>query len=162
MGGPVYHILRQVNGRIIIGGAFTSVNGVPLNRVARVQPDGSLDSVFDPGTGANDMVLSMALQTDGSVVAGGLFATYNGTSVGMFARIYGDSILPAITAQFTVPNTFLLSWPSWASNYALQVTENLQAPNWSVVTNAPALQLNQLILTLPTTAGSKFYRLISQ
>ena len=50
-GGPIYHIVCQDNGKIVIGGSFTSVNGSSLNRLARLNPDGSLDSGFNPGAG---------------------------------------------------------------------------------------------------------------
>ena len=39
-------------GKIVIGGQFTSVNGVGQNRVARLNSDGSLDTGFDAEAGA--------------------------------------------------------------------------------------------------------------
>src|SRR5436305_323162 len=42
----------QPDGKIIIGGAFTSYNSIGRNRIARLNVDGSLDAGFDPGTGA--------------------------------------------------------------------------------------------------------------
>ncbi|MBK8707320.1 MAG: delta-60 repeat domain-containing protein [Flavobacteriales bacterium] len=35
-----------------MSGWFTTVNGTPRNKIARLNVDGTLDSSFDPGTGA--------------------------------------------------------------------------------------------------------------
>jgi len=38
---------------VLIGGYFSSVNGVTRSRVARLNADGSLDTGFNPGSGAS-------------------------------------------------------------------------------------------------------------
>ena len=38
----------QADGKILIGGGFTTIGGVARNRIARLNPDGSLDTGFDP------------------------------------------------------------------------------------------------------------------
>lgn len=63
----------QPDGKIVIGGDFTSVDGVPLNYIARLNADGSLDNTFDPGSGADFAVNSVAVQTNGLIVVGGAF-----------------------------------------------------------------------------------------
>ena len=40
----------QTKGKTVVGGAFTSVNTMPRNRIARLNADGSVDSTFDPET----------------------------------------------------------------------------------------------------------------
>ncbi len=69
---------QQPDGKIIIGGGFTMYNGVPRNRIARLNPDGSLDLTFDPGTGANNVVTSLAVRYDGKILVGGDFLTFDG------------------------------------------------------------------------------------
>jgi len=162
VGGPVYNIIRQPSDKIALAGAFTTVNTVPRNRLARLNPDGSLDSAFDPGSGPSDTVLTLAIQTDGKLVAGGLFATYDGTTVGMLARVNGDSIYPALAAELPDPEHILVSWPSWATNYALQTKAQLQLATWQTITNKAGIRGDQLAITLPLAAQSQFYRLISQ
>ena len=56
----------QPDGKILIGGEFTSVNGTPRNYIARLNPDGSLDTDFDPGSGLNASPQAIALQTNGA------------------------------------------------------------------------------------------------
>ena len=158
-GGPVYHVIRQTNGKIVIGGGFTSVNGVALNRLARLNTDGSLDTDFNPGSGASDLVLSLAIQNDGMLLAGGLFVTYNGTSVGMLARVFGDSVYPLMTVASVASEQLQLSWPSWASAYTLQAATRLVPADWQNVTNTAILQGDQLSISVPSTGGVQFFRL---
>jgi hypothetical protein len=70
--GTVVAITLQPDGKILIGGDFTSYNGTPRNRVARLNADGSLDMSFNPGTGANSTVYALAVQPDGKILIGGL------------------------------------------------------------------------------------------
>ena len=74
----VFSIARQSDGRVLIGGAFTSLspNGgsaVTRNRIARLETTGALDTAFDPN--ANERVFSIVVQPDGRVLAGGAFTT---------------------------------------------------------------------------------------
>ena len=67
------------SGDIYVGGPFTSYNGITINRIARLNSDGSLDTGFTPtGTGLNSSVQSLALATDGSgdIYVGGDFLSY--------------------------------------------------------------------------------------
>jgi len=77
---PINIMLPQADGRIIIGGNFISFNGVSRARIARINSDGSLDPSFDPGTGFDNSVLSLAHFPDGKILVGGRFTTYNGTA----------------------------------------------------------------------------------
>jgi uncharacterized delta-60 repeat protein len=52
----------QSDGKVLVGGQFTSINGVSRNRIARLNSDGSLDTGFDPGTGFGHTVFALALQ----------------------------------------------------------------------------------------------------
>jgi uncharacterized delta-60 repeat protein len=64
-------IAVQADGKILLGGSFTSVAGQPRNRLARLNPDGTLDVAFDPN--ANDSVSSIVVQADGRILVGGRF-----------------------------------------------------------------------------------------
>jgi uncharacterized delta-60 repeat protein len=80
--GPIYALERQWPlDKVFFGGAFTSYNGVARNNLGRINPDGSLDTIFNSGVGPNDAVY--AIQWDTSmrkVRIGGAFSTYNGVS----------------------------------------------------------------------------------
>ena len=50
----------QPGGKILIGGDFTSVQGVARNRIARLNADGTVDTAFNPN--ANGIVRSIQVQ----------------------------------------------------------------------------------------------------
>ena len=83
----------QPDGKILIGGVFTSFDGVDRNYIARLNADGSLDASFDPGTGASSFIFALALQSDGKILIGGDFAEYNGTGRNGIARLNPDGSL---------------------------------------------------------------------
>jgi uncharacterized delta-60 repeat protein len=65
----------QADGKILIGGKFSSVLSVARNNIARLNTDGTLDTLFDPN--ANDTVNAIAVQADGKILAGGDFSGLN-------------------------------------------------------------------------------------
>ena len=77
----------QGDGKIIIGGQFTTYNGTGRNYIARLNADGTLDAGFNPGTGANNTIQTTALQGDGKIIIGGVFTSYNGTGRNRVARV---------------------------------------------------------------------------
>jgi uncharacterized delta-60 repeat protein/uncharacterized repeat protein (TIGR01451 family) len=88
--GSVHAILIQPNGQILIGGVFTNVNGVNLNHIARLNPDGSLDATFNVGVGANSTVESIALDSQGRILLGGNFSTASGVTRNAMTRLNAD------------------------------------------------------------------------
>ena len=88
--GPVYAVAIQPDGRVVIGGDFTLFNGADRNRVARLNDDGSLDTTFDPGAGADGAIWTLALQNDGHIVLGGDFLAVNGIPLSGTARLTPD------------------------------------------------------------------------
>jgi uncharacterized delta-60 repeat protein len=92
--GDVLSVVLQSDGKVLIGGWFTTYNGTSRGHVARLNSDGSLDTGFlATGAGANSYVNSVAVQSDGKVLIGGEFTTYNGTSRGYVARLNADGSL---------------------------------------------------------------------
>ena len=69
----VNSIAVQADGKILAGGAFTSIGGQTRNRIARLDPTTGLADSFNPN--ANDIVHSIAVQADGKILAGGDFTT---------------------------------------------------------------------------------------
>lgn len=78
---PVDTFLAQPDGRIIIGGRFTSFNGTAANRLARLNANGSVDTTFASGTGLTAAVNALAAQADGNILVGGSVSTFQGSSV---------------------------------------------------------------------------------
>jgi uncharacterized delta-60 repeat protein len=89
----VNSVTVQPNGKVLVGGDFTTVNGTNRGGIARLNTDGSLDESLNPGTGANGSVFSVALQSDDKVLIGGFFIAVNGTSRKYVARLNADGSL---------------------------------------------------------------------
>jgi uncharacterized delta-60 repeat protein len=81
----------QTDGKIGLGGFFTTFNGTTANRVVRLNSNGTRDTAFttNNGTGASGGVMFISIQPDTKIVLGGEFTTFNGTTVNRFARIGG-------------------------------------------------------------------------
>lgn len=91
----VYAIAIQSDGKIICGGFFTSFNGVTVNRIARLNSDGTLDTTFatNTGTGFNFQPYSLATQSDGKIIVAGSFTSFNGTTTNRIARLNSNGTL---------------------------------------------------------------------
>ncbi|GGG51731.1 T9SS type A sorting domain-containing protein [Epilithonimonas arachidiradicis] len=85
--GNVYTMKLQSDNKIIIAGTFTTYDGVARNRIARLNPDGTLDTTFTIGTGANNTISSLLIQEDGKIIIGGNFTTFAGVSSNRIARL---------------------------------------------------------------------------
>lgn len=85
--------LAEFVGRVVIGGDFTTFDGIVMSRVARLLPNGTLDAGFNPGAGVNSNVWAVAVQPDGRVLIGGEFTAVNGTNRTRLARLNGDGKL---------------------------------------------------------------------
>ena len=104
-GAIVTDIAVQADGKIIIGGNFSVVNGRSYNCLARLNTDGTLDTTFNIGLGAslgqtvacNGGVNAVAVQADGKILVGGDFSTFgtNGSpdQRGRLARLNTDGSL---------------------------------------------------------------------
>ena len=87
MGGsyPVVQALAlQTDGKILVGGRFTSLGGQARADLGRLTREGTVDTSFNPGAtntvlmGPPDAVMSLAVQTDGKVLVGGWFTRLGG------------------------------------------------------------------------------------
>src|SRR6185503_6622607 len=91
--GPNQDVLAlatQTDGKIVIGGGFSSVDNVFRSRIARLNANGSLDTGFGLGSGANGVVRAIAVQPDGRILIGGDFTIVNGSFRQRLARLNAD------------------------------------------------------------------------
>lgn len=102
--GKVRTVIRQPDGKILIGGQFATVDGFARANIARLNDDGSLDNLFAAGTGANGVVNGIALQSDGKVVIGGEMTSYNGTVVNRLFRVDAGGVLDPLFNIGTGPD----------------------------------------------------------
>jgi hypothetical protein len=95
----VFAIALTGDGNVMLGGAFTSINGQSRNGVARLHSDGTLDTSFVPGAGPENDVLAVESEPGGMSYIGGSFDAVNGILRARFARLRIDGSLD-------------LAWPS--------------------------------------------------
>src|SRR4051812_39455167 len=95
--GDVLAYAVQADGKILVGGSFTMLGGggtgtTPRNFIARLNPNGTLDSNFNPG--ANALINAIAVQPDGKILVGGAFTMLGGitgtTSRNYIGRLNAD------------------------------------------------------------------------
>lgn len=95
--GAVNQIILQPDGKILIGGAFSYVNGVLREQLARLNQDGSLDTGSFGLTGTGAVIKTMAVRADGRLVAGGTFTSYCGIGRNRFMQVgTGDADMDGI------------------------------------------------------------------
>jgi large repetitive protein len=91
-------IAEQPDGKLVIGGSFTAVNGIPRAGLARLNHDGSLDSSFNAGSGISStngiaFVRRLLPLGDGRLWVAGAFTHLNGKSSQLLARLNNDGSL---------------------------------------------------------------------
>ncbi len=88
---------RQPDGKLIVAGQFTSINGVARRNIARLNVDGSVDAGFNPSP--NNFVRGVLVQADGKVVFFGFFTVVQPGGTGQnisrsgLARVNADGSL---------------------------------------------------------------------
>ena len=89
--------LNSASGQIIIAGSFTSYNGTAVNQVARLNPDGSLDTEFYRGHFERHQCGGECggAGCGGRVLIGGNFTAVGGVDSGAVARLNVDGSLDA-------------------------------------------------------------------
>jgi uncharacterized delta-60 repeat protein len=94
MGGGVNDIELQPDGKIIIGGSFQTINGSPLIRLARINPNGSVDTNFNVNrAGPNADIQILELYTDGRILASGNFSSFHNVPKQRVVLLNPDSTL---------------------------------------------------------------------
>ena len=81
----------QPDGKILIGGWFSSYQWVAANRLLRLNKDGSRDTSFD-GQGSNSFygITNILVQTNGKIIIMGDFTTYDGQPANKIVRLNCD------------------------------------------------------------------------
>jgi uncharacterized delta-60 repeat protein len=102
--GGVNAVAVQADGKILIGGGFTQVDGQSHNYIARLLPNGELDQEFSASV-TGGVIISLAIDDDGKILVVGLFSMVNGVTKANIARLNQDGSLDdtfVTTANATV------------------------------------------------------------
>jgi uncharacterized delta-60 repeat protein len=80
----------STNNKLYVFGDFTTYNGTSINRIVRLNTDGSIDNTFSIGTGFNSACYIGKLDSNGKLYVGGFFTSYNGTGANRIIRLNSD------------------------------------------------------------------------
>ena len=142
----VWTMALQNDGKLIIGGEFQAYNGVGRNRIARINTDGTLDTTFTIGTGANSNVMSLLPQSNGKIYIGGSFTTFNGIARGEMARLNSDG---SLDTTVTIGNGF----NSWVKSIAEQPDGKLLIGG--VFTTYDGTTKNRILRLIPSALSNE-------
>lgn len=81
----------QPDGKVLVGGGFTTYHGQTRNYLCRLNADGTLDTAFAPSFSAT--VTAIKLLPDGKMLVGGSFGSVNGLVRQGIARLNADGSL---------------------------------------------------------------------
>ena len=79
----------QDDGKIIVGGGFTSIAGQPRTRIARLLANGDIDPSF-AATAVDGSVNTVLVQPDGAILIGGSFSQVGAFVRNLTARLHAD------------------------------------------------------------------------
>src|SRR5437899_2480116 len=93
----VYSLAVQADGKIVVGGTFSTLGGQTRKGIGRVNADGTLDTSFNPGLGVLPVTFgyvdSLVVQADGKIVVGGQFTMLGGQTRINIGRLNADGTL---------------------------------------------------------------------
>ncbi len=120
----VWSMAEQPDGKLVIGGRFQSVGGLPRANLARVLPNGKLDTAFLVGSGCNGEVVALDVMKNGNILVGGKFTSYNGTACtgglimlkpdGSVAKVPLQPVTPTVASVCALPSGKIMVGGSFA------------------------------------------------
>lgn len=123
----------QDDGRVVVGGAFSEVFGIPRPLLARLDQNGMVDPSFRPQMEGSS-VTSLALQPDGGLLVAGSFTSVGGTPRPGLARLYTTA--PAEPGcEFAVQPTTVAA-PSAGVAAVLTVSASGAGCLWTATSNS--------------------------
>jgi len=158
----VFTIALQSDGKAVIGGNFTSYDGRTRYGVARINPNGSLDESCDPGSGPDNSVSSLAIQSDGRILVAGKFTTFDDVPRNGLARLNGDTVPVRLDQPSLINGSFqFMFYGQSQAHYTLQASSNLT--DWiSIITSFAVTNVPMpLVDSAPQSSPKRFYRTVS-
>jgi uncharacterized delta-60 repeat protein len=158
----IYALALQPDGKVLVGGKFERVNGIPRRNLARLNSDGSVDPGFMPGN-APGQAFGLALQPDGKVLLAGSPSAFYTGEVAEFptlVRLHGGDLLPSLKIGRS-GSELVLSWPvAGGGDDILESRDRLNGTADWTRENAVHVQLgDQYVVPIENHAPARFYRL---
>jgi hypothetical protein len=163
--GLIVGLAQQTDGKLILGGAFTTVAGITRRGLAKLNVDGTVDLGFDPGFWFGEAtpleVRTFALQPNGDILA---ITRFIGATA-LLIRVHGDQRARFVSATLnqTAPGEFHAIYNApVTSTVIIEATSTLSPPDWQRVatqfTDVPGLF--RFTETNTTSFPQRFYRML--
>ena len=104
-----YAIAIQSDNETIVGGDFTSYSGSSVNRLVKINTDGTRDLSFSPGNTTNGGIFTIKLLDNNSLLVAGIFTSYSGSTANRLVKVNSNG---SRDNSFVVGN----GPSSWAAN----------------------------------------------
>ena len=128
-------LLLQPDGKLLLAGEISKLNGEPFTGLARLLTDGSTDPGFHCVIGGDARVMGMALQRDGKIIIVGYFSEVNGVQIPYLARLNPDGSLDeSFSRHFTTHDNLR----TWRRVPVQKLTPPSALPTVATVGHAPA------------------------
>lgn len=101
----------QADGKVLMGGSYSSFNGTNINNLIRLQTNGTIDATFSIGTGFLGNVTALLVLPNGKIMVGGSMYNFNGAPCTGVVRL---------NANGSIDNTFVAPAIGQVSAIALQ------------------------------------------
>lgn len=106
--GAIYAIAAQTDGQVLVSGAFTQINGITQNRIARLSASGAIDPTFQANSGSGIdgfYAKAIEIQNDGKIIVGGYFIGFNGTAMNNIVRLNANGSIDPTFQIGSGPNS---------------------------------------------------------
>jgi uncharacterized delta-60 repeat protein len=170
-------LVLQADSKVLVGGHFTTMNGLPYEGLARLNPDGTLDTSFVTGLGLLEeeheegSVAAILVQSSDKALVAGWFSDYWGTPVHGITRVLltEPPVSPVVAPQTAEPTNcgnaifqFRFTNPG-SYSFAVLASTNLSWPTsyWTVLGSPTNLggSVYQFTDLDSTNHRQRFYRL---
>jgi uncharacterized delta-60 repeat protein len=155
-------LATQPDGNVLVGGGFTSVSGIRRNGIVRLNPEGAVDPIFNPGLGTDGVVYAIGLQPDGNVIVAGDFNNVNGNPRDRLARLYGDNPSP-LPPRLGVPvalgdymSVSFLSEPR--RQFTLEFSASMDSGQWTPGPSVAGDGTTMTLIDTNTPSSQRYYR----
>jgi uncharacterized delta-60 repeat protein len=164
--GVVSDLELLADGKVLVAGEFSHINGVPVRNIARFLPDGSLDASFDAGTGPDGRVNSLCLDAGGKILIAGTFKMVNGVARRAVARLHAngsldDTFNTALSSLSDVsPNVIAMRTDGRIVVGGAALSLEGQSSRYAVIQFLPSGALDSTFTLVPMASYSIVYALL--
>lgn len=138
----VTNILIQADGKVLAGGYFATVSGVPREDIVRLLSDGTVDATFTSPSTPSGEIYAMALQQDQKILVGGNFPAVNGTSALAIARLNPDGSVDPDFKASGYTTTARVQCIAAQADGSIIASSNFRIGNSAPIKRMPLIRLN--------------------